>query len=140
MEARKRMVLFRKVTAVVFALGVGLVVALVVTLAQQPGITRTELQRHDLSMPGHEMVQMRVELDPGAGTPRHTHPGEEVVYILEGEFEAEIDGAISKVKAGDVSFIPAGKPHSVKNVGSTKGMVLATYIVEKDKPLVTPVK
>lgn len=125
-----------RVAAVVIAAGLGLSVA----LAQQPGIKRTELQRHDLSTPGREIVQMRVELDPGAGTPRHTHPGEEVVYILEGEFEAEIDGKTSHVKAGEVSFIPAGTPHSVKNVGNRKGTVLATYIVEKGKPLLDVVK
>src|SRR6476619_1458540 len=86
--------------------------ALHVARAQQPGIKRTDLQRHDLSVPGREVVQVRVELAPGVSFPKHTHPGEEIIYVLEGTFEYEIDGKISKVKAGDVLFVPAGAIHS----------------------------
>ena len=49
--------------------------------------TRTDLQRHDLSIPGRETVQVRVDFDPGATAPKHTHPGEEIVYVLEGTLE-----------------------------------------------------
>jgi quercetin dioxygenase-like cupin family protein len=108
--------------------------------AQQPGTKRTDLQRHDLSAPGREVVQVRVDFDPGYVAPRHTHPGEEIIYVLEGTLEYQIDGKPVTVKPGDVVFVPAGTIHSVKNVGTGKGAELATYVVEKGKPLITLVK
>jgi quercetin dioxygenase-like cupin family protein len=106
-----------------------------------PGMKRTELQRHDLSAPGREVVQVRVEIDPGVTTPRHSHPGEEIIYVLEGSFEYQIEGqAPVTVKAGDVYFIPAGAIHTAKNVGSGNGAELSTYVVEKGKPLVMVAK
>ena len=112
----------------------------VVAQAQQAGTKRTDLQRHDLSAPGREVVQVRVDFDPGYVAPRHTHPGEEIIYVIEGSLEYEIDGKISKVKAGDVLFVPAGAIHTAKNLGSGNGAELATYIVEKGKPLLTVIK
>src|SRR5580658_3289402 len=89
---------------------------------QAPGMKRTELQRHDLSTPGREVVQVRVEIDPGVTTPRHSHPGEEIIYVLEGSFEYQVEGqAPVTVKAGEVYFIPAGAIHTAKNVGSGNG-------------------
>jgi len=112
--------------------------ALHVARAQQPGIRRTELQRHDLGIPGREVVQVRVELDPGVAFGKHTHPGEEIVNVLEGSLEYQVKGRPPvTLKAGDVLFIPAGTIHAAKNVGSGNGAELATYIVEKGKPLVT---
>jgi quercetin dioxygenase-like cupin family protein len=112
-----------------------------VAQAQQPGTKRTDLQRHDLSAPGREVVQVRVDFDPGYVSPRHTHPGEEIIYVLEGSLEYQVEGKPPvKVKAGDVLFIPAGTIHAAKNVGSGKGAELATYVVEKGKPLITLVK
>jgi quercetin dioxygenase-like cupin family protein len=112
-----------------------------VAQAQQPGTKRTDLQRHDLSIPGREVVQVRVDFDPGYVSPRHTHPGEEIIYVLEGSLEYEVEGKPPvRVKAGDVLFIPAGTIHAAKNVGSGNGAELATYVVEKGKPLVVVVK
>ena len=109
--------------------------------AQQTGITRTDLQRYDLSVPGREVVQTRVELAPGVLAPKHTHPGEEIVYVLEGALEYQVEGRPPMtLKAGDVLFIPAGTIHSAKNVGSGNGAELATYVVEKGKPLSEVVK
>ena len=109
--------------------------------AQQNGVTRTDLQRHDLSTKGHEAIQVRVDLAPGVAFGKHTHPGEEVIYLLEGELEYQIeDKPPVTLKAGDVLFIPAGTVHSARNPGNVKGSELATYIVEKGKPLVTLVK
>ena len=121
---------------------VGSALALHLTSAQQqPGFTRTDLQRHDLSVPGREVVQVRVDLAPGVASPRHTHPGEEIIYVLEGSLEYEVEGKPPvTLKPGDVLFIPAGTVHSAKNVGSGNAAELATYIVEKGKPLITPVK
>jgi quercetin dioxygenase-like cupin family protein len=107
----------------------------------QPGIKRTDLQRHDLSVPGREVVQVRVELAPGVSFPKHTHPGEEIIYVLEGSLEYQVEGKPPvTLKGGDVLFIPAGTVHAARNVGSGNGAELATYVVEKGKPLVVLVK
>jgi quercetin dioxygenase-like cupin family protein len=112
-----------------------------VAQAQTPGVTRTDLQRHDLSVPGHEAVQVRVDLAPGVAFGKHTHPGEEIIYVLEGSLEYQIeDKPPVALKPGDVLFIPAGTVHSARNAGSVTGSELATYIVEKGKPLLTLVK
>jgi len=111
------------------------------TVAQQSKITRTELQRHDLSVPGRECVQVRIDFEPGAAFGKHSYPGEEIIYVIEGLFEYVVgDNPPVKLKAGDVLFIPAGTIHSAKNVGLTNAAELATYIVEKNKPLVVLVK
>src|SRR5215218_6179892 len=112
-----------------------------VARAQQPGSRRTDLQRHDLGVPGREVVQVRVDFDPGYAFPRHTHPGEEIIYVLEGTLEYQVEGKPPvTLKAGDVLFIPAGTIHAARNVGSGNGAELATYIVEKGKPLLSLVK
>ena len=123
------------------AVFVGGGVVLHLAQAQQAGITRTDLQRHDLSAPGREVVQTIVELDPGVRSSMHTHPGEEIVYVLEGAPLAyEVDGKPTvTLKPGEVLFIPAGTAHAARNVGDRKGAELATYIVEKGKPLLTDV-
>jgi quercetin dioxygenase-like cupin family protein len=109
--------------------------------AQWKGIRRTDLQRHDMSIPGREVVQARVDIDPGVLSPKHSHPGEEIVYVLEGVLEYRLEGKSPiTLKAGDVLFIPAGVVHSAKNVGKGKGSELATYTVEKGKPLSVFVK
>ncbi|MFL5585830.1 MAG: cupin domain-containing protein [Gemmatimonadaceae bacterium] len=109
--------------------------------AQQPGSKRTNLQRYDLSIPGREVVQVRVDFDPGYVAPRHTHFGEEIIYVLEGTLVYEVEGRPpTTYKAGDVLVVPAGAIHSVTNVGTSNGAELATYVVEKGKPLITFVK
>ena|SRR5689334_6202193 len=109
--------------------------------ARPEGVTRTELQRHDLSAGGREAIQVRVELAPGVAFPAHTHPGEEIIYVLGGSIQYQVEGKQPvTLKAGDVLFVPAGTAHAAKNVGSDSASELATYIVEKDKPLLTLVK
>jgi quercetin dioxygenase-like cupin family protein len=109
--------------------------------AQQPGVHRTDLQRHDLSIPEREVVQVRVDIGPGMVAPNHRHPGEEIIYVLEGSLEYQIDGHPPvTLKAGDVLFVPAEANHSAKNVGRDNGAELATYVVEKGRPLVEVVK
>ena len=109
--------------------------------SQQTGIKRTELQRHDLSIPGREVVQVRVDFPPGVGVPKHTHPGEEIAYVLEGTLEYDLEGQPPvALKAGEVLFIPAGTVHTAKNVGSSNAAEVSTYIVEKGKPLITVVQ
>lgn len=99
------------------------------------GSTRTDLQRHDLSIAGREVLQARVDFEPGAYFPRHRHPGEEVIYVLEGTIEYEIDGKLVTVKAGDSLFVPDGVVHAARNVGTDHAAELATYVLEKGKPL-----
>jgi quercetin dioxygenase-like cupin family protein len=109
--------------------------------ARPAGIKRTDLQRHDLSAPGREAVQVRVDIAPGAAFPNHTHPGEEIIYVLGGSLEYQIEGKPpATLHAGDVLFIPAGTVHAAKNVGSDTASELATYVVEKGKPLLTLAK
>ncbi len=129
----------RIMAVAVLIAGCGL--ALHVAQAQQAGIERTDLQRHDLSAPGREVIQVRVDFDPGVAFGKHTHPGEEIVYVLEGSLEYQVEGKPPMtLEAGDVLFIPAGTIHAAKNAGSGNAAELATYIVEKGKPLLTLVK
>ena len=115
--------------------------ALHLAMAQQSGVNRTELQRHDLSVSGREVIQTRVELAPGVEFPRHWHPGEEIIYMLEGSLEYQIEGKPwVTLKTGDVLFIPARTIHAARNVSRASGAELATYVVEKGKPLVAVVK
>jgi quercetin dioxygenase-like cupin family protein len=106
--------------------------------ATQPApISRTDLQRHDLSIAGHQAIQVRVDFASGAIAPRHRHPGEEMVYVLNGTLDYRLDGrAPVTLRAGDVLFIPAETVHAVTNVGGDNASELATYVVETGKPLV----
>jgi quercetin dioxygenase-like cupin family protein len=105
------------------------------------GFKRIPVQQADLSVPGKEVVQAVAEIQPGAESGRHTHPGEEVAYIIEGTISLEIQGkpAVTK-KAGEGFIIPPGTIHNAKNNGSGQAKVLATYIIEKGKPAATPVQ
>jgi quercetin dioxygenase-like cupin family protein len=115
--------------------------ALSCALAQTPGIRRTVLTKADVSVEGREAVVARVELEPGAVAGRHSHPGDEISYVLEGEGELLTDGeAPRKVKAGEAFVIPAGKVHDAKNTGSGTIRLIGTYVVEKGKPLAIPAK
>ena len=110
-------------------------------VAQQSGIKRTELQRYDLSVAGREVIQVSIDFSLGSKFGKHSHPGEEVIYVLEGVIEYELEGNKTiTLKAGDVLFIPAGTIHAAKNTGTTNAVELATYIVEKGKQLVVLVE
>ena len=125
----------RIVAIAALILGNGLAVQ--VARAQLPGSKRTDLQRHDLSVQGREVVQVRVDFDPGYVAPRHKHPGEEIIYVLEGRLEYRLEGKPpTTLEAGEVFFVPAETVHAVMNVGTTNAAELATYVVEKGKPLI----
>ena len=111
-------------------------------VAQTPGFTRTPLQTHPIgSSATYHVVQARAEFAPGVAAGKHTHPGEEFGYVIEGTLLLEIDGQPPRtVKAGEAFFVPAGVVHDGKNVGPGPAKVLATYVVEKGKPVATPVK
>src|SRR5215471_1960676 len=108
-------------------------------MQKQPGINRTDLQQHDLSIPGREVIQERVDIGPEAAPIKHIHPGEEIIYVLEGSLQYELEGQPPmNLHAGDVLLIPSGAVHSVKNTGTGNAAELATYVVEKGKPLLAP--
>lgn len=105
-------------------------------LAQTPGFNRTILQRTDLEG-GREVILFKAEIAAGATSGRHTHPGVEAGYILEGETRFEMEGEAPRtVKAGDNFIVPAGRVHNATAITPTK--VVSTLVVEKGKPLATP--
>jgi quercetin dioxygenase-like cupin family protein len=111
------------------------------TVQQAPGIRRTDLQEHELSVPGRIVIQNRVELGPEAPVVRHKHPGEEIIYVLEGSLEYSTDGREpATYNAGEVLMVPAETVHSVRNVGGGNATELATYVVEKGKPFLVVVE
>ena len=112
-----------------------------VTERAATGITRSDAVRHDLGVAGREVIQVRVDFAQGVAFGRHSHPGAEVAYVLEGTLEHQLDGAQPvTLKTGEALFIPAGTIHAAKNVGTGNAAELATYIVEKGKPLVVLAK
>jgi quercetin dioxygenase-like cupin family protein len=107
--------------------------------AQTPAFKRTVLQQADISVPGREVVTAVAEFQPGATPGRHTHAGEEVGYVIDGTISLEQEGKPAvTLKAGQSFLIPAGTTHNATNTGSGVAKILATYIVEKGKPLATP--
>lgn len=109
--------------------------------AQVSGIRRTPLARADVSVPGREAVVVRAELDPGSMAGRHTHPGDEISYVLEGESELLVDGEAPRtVRAGEAIVIPAGKVHDARNTGTGVLRLVGVYVVEKGKPLASPAR
>jgi quercetin dioxygenase-like cupin family protein len=108
--------------------------------AQKPGVQRTVVERADVSVPGREAVIARVEIAPGARAGHHTHPGDEISYVVEGQGEILIDGQPPRnVKTGDGFVIPGGSKHDAHNTGTVPLKLIAVYVVEKGKPLATPV-
>ena len=108
-------------------------------LAQAPGIQRTFIQQQDISIPNREARVARVEIAPGKSAGRHTHPGEEISYVIEGELEVEVEGKPPvKVKAGESFIIPNGAKHNAHNRGAAPVKLVGVYLVEKDKPFATP--
>jgi quercetin dioxygenase-like cupin family protein len=118
---------------VVAAFGAG------VLYAQNTGLQRTIIERADVSVPGREAVIARVEIAPGAKAGRHTHPGDEISYVMDGELELMVEGKETRiVKAGEAFVIPAGVKHDARNPGSIPTKLLGIYVVEKGQPLATP--
>src|SRR5262245_31337983 len=104
-------------------------------IQQAPGLWRTDLQAHDLTVPGRAVVQNRVEIGPEAPYVRHKHPGEEIIYVLEGTLQYDIDGQPPIIAiAGEALTVPAEAVHAVRNVGTGNAAELATYVVETGKP------
>jgi len=110
-----------------------------VIVAQSPALTRTIITKADVSVDGREAVIARVEVAPGGVAGWHTHPGDEISYVMEGEATLMIAGQPPrKVSAGEGFVIPAGVVHNAKNDGATAIKLVGVYVVEKGKPLASP--
>ena len=107
--------------------------------ATTPGVTRKILSQVDGPTTGYVTIVVEAEIEPGVTVARHTHPGIESAYILEGSFELPIEGQPTRmVKAGDAVIIPPYTPHAGGKNGDAKARITSTYIVEKGKPLASP--
>ena len=119
-------------TATASVLALAGLVAAGALMAQASGLTRTLVGRGDVSVPGREAVVARVEVAPGAKAGRHTHPGDEISYVLEGEAPLLVDGQPPRVvKAGESFVVPAGTVHDAQNEGSVPIKLVGVYVVEK---------
>jgi quercetin dioxygenase-like cupin family protein len=119
--------------------GAALVGFVGVIVAQIPALTRTIVTKADVSVPGREAVIARVEVAPGGVAGWHTHPGDEISYVTEGEATLMVAGQPPrKVAAGDGFVIPAGVVHNAKNDSGTVVKLVGVYVVEKGKPLASP--
>jgi len=119
--------------------GIALVAAAVVIGAQSSGLTRTIVTRADVSVPNREAVVARVEVAPGSAAGWHTHPGDEISYVSEGETTLLIAGqSPRKVNAGEGFVIPAGVVHNARNDSAVPVRLVGVYVVEKGKPLASP--
>jgi quercetin dioxygenase-like cupin family protein len=104
-------------------------------------VKRTVVSRADVSTPNHEAVVVKAELDAGKHAGRHTHPGDEIAYLVDGDAELLIDGEPARpLKAGEAFVVKAGKVHDLRNSSKAPAHLLGVYVVEKGKPLATPVK
>ena len=126
-----------KSSKVLFAL---LALSATAVLAQQPAMKRTVLHTQDLSVAGREVVLGRADFPKGTSTGKHTHPGDESSYVAEGTLSIVIEGVPKTVKAGESFFVPAGAVHDAINIDAGNTTVIANYIIEKGKPVTTPVK
>lgn len=121
-------------------MAIGLALAAAVPFSAQAqaaganGISRTDVVRHDFDEK-REAIQVRVDFAQHAAFPRHSHPGVEIAYVLEGAMEYELEGKPVILKAGQALYIPAGAVHAAKNIGNGAASELATYLVEKGKPV-----
>jgi len=101
-------------------------------------LRRTETLHEPSSVPGREIVQVRTEIPEGVASGWHTHPGEEVGYIVEGTVRMEVrDQPACVLNAGDGFLIPPGTPHNAHDLGPGTGVMLSTYLVDPAQPLST---
>jgi quercetin dioxygenase-like cupin family protein len=137
----------RGLVALILALGLCTIALPAFAQSSPPPVTqgasnikRTPLQKFDVPGTAHETVIGLAEIAANISIGRHTHPGPESGYVLEGDFELLIDGQPSrKLKAGDSYLVPSGAIHDAKS-GASGAKVIATYVIEKGKPLASPAK
>ena len=107
--------------------------------AATTGVNRKIISQIDGPTPGYVTLVVEVEIEPGVTIGRHTHPGIESGYVLEGGLELPIEGMPTRMlKAGEAFQVPPNTPHAGAKNGPAKTRVLANYVVEKGKPLASP--
>ena len=107
--------------------------------ATTPGVTRKILSRQDGPAPGYETIQVEATIEKGVKVARHTHPGIEASYVVEGRFELPVQGQETRmIKAGDAFQIPPETPHAGGPPTAENSKIMITYIVQKGKPLASP--
>jgi quercetin dioxygenase-like cupin family protein len=110
-------------------------------VAQQPAVERKVLLQQDVSVPGYQNVLVAVTIPVGGREGRHTHPGTAVVHVMEGALTLDHDGRPTMTyKAGETFSVDAGKVHEGINKGSGPVRAIASFVVEKGKPLTTQAK
>ena len=121
------------------AVGLSFVLVTGLGFAQAPGLTRVMVTKADVSVPNREAVVARVDVAPGAAAGWHTHPGDEISYVIEGEAMLLIAGQTPrKIAAGEAFVIPAGVVHNAMNHGTVPTKLVGVYVVEKGQALATP--
>jgi quercetin dioxygenase-like cupin family protein len=104
-----------------------------------PGVTRKILSQMDGPVPGYVTVLVEAIIEPGVAVARHTHPGIESAFVLEGGLELPIQGQETRtIKVGDGFQIPPETPHAGGKPPDAKTRILVTYVVEKGKPIASP--
>jgi len=107
--------------------------------ATTPGVTRKILSQTDGPVPGFVTIIVEAEIEAGVTVARHTHPGIESAYIVEGGLDLPIEGQPTRaLKPGDGFVVPANTPHAGGKNGDHKTKIASTYVVEKGKPLASP--
>ena len=121
-----------RAATIVAAAGVVLGNAVAAPVAQGPpaGVRRIDLQRHDLGAPGREVVQVRVEFDAGVAFGRHSHPGEEIVNVLEGSLRVRLSEGERELNAGEMIFTGPGDAHDIR--ATADATVLITVSAQAD--------
>jgi quercetin dioxygenase-like cupin family protein len=106
---------------------------------QAPAVQRTVLLQQDLTIPGYQATLVAVEIPVGGREGRHTHPGSAVVHVEAGTLTLDYEGKPTMTyKAGESFYVEPGKIHEGINKGTMPVKAIATFIVEKGKPLTTP--
>ncbi len=119
--------------------GAAIFVMVIVCAAQQPGAKWNELQRHAIPGTALEGVTTTIEIPPGALSARHSHPGEDFGYLIEGTIVLYVDGKPPMtISAGEVFFTERGRFHNARNIGTTTARAVDTYVIDKGMPGITP--
>jgi quercetin dioxygenase-like cupin family protein len=107
--------------------------------AQSSPVHKTTLQDQPFPAPVYHTVTVRTLVDGGGLVPRHTHPGLEMGYVLQGRATLMIQGQPPRpLVAGDSFAIPARTIHSVRNDAPATLIMLSTYVVEQGQPIASP--
>jgi len=119
--------------------GAVILAAVAIGVAQQSALKFVELQRHEIPGTALDGVTTTIEIPPGAASARHSHPGEDFGYVIEGTIVLYVDGKPPQtLKAGDVFFIGRGHVHNARNIGTTPARAVDTYVIDRGKPGVIP--